>query len=286
MNGSVSRTGADGVSPITAKTYITEVICLRAIDFGEADRILHLYSPDVGRISAIAKGAKRAKSKLTGACELLNLSEVQLAKGRNLDVLCQYQPRETFIGVRSDILKLAYGLLFAELVYATEAANADSHHIFEILKHGLHVLDAVEPDEAVAVGIEFQLALLQAAGFHPVLDTCIFTGLPLDPDAVYYCFSPNLGGLTVPDRRKAYQMETGSDAAEWVNLSASTLAVLVQPHQPEWNAGQLAKAQKFLRYYFVRVFEKELHAYHLIFNILEAFPAVSAGEKSISEKFA
>lgn len=258
------------MSPITAKTYIADVICLRAIDYGEADRILHLYSPEEGRISAIAKGAKRQKSKLAGACELLNLSEVQLAKGRNLDVLCQYQPRETFIGIRSDVLKLAYGLLFAELIYATELANVDSHHIFALLKHGLEVLNAADPADTVAVGLEFQLALLRAAGFHPVLDACILSGQRLDSTAVYYCFSASLGGVTSPELRKHYVTQHQDAGMEWVNVSTSTLLLLKNPHHADWTAGALLKAQKFLNYYFKKVFEKDMRAYRFIFTLLEA----------------
>jgi len=256
------------LSPIAAKTYTAEVICLRAYDFGEADKILHLYSPEHGRISAIVKGAKKAKSKLAGACEPLNISEVQLTKGKNLDVLCQYQPRETFVGMRSDLLKLAYGQLFAELVNLV-ATEMDSHQIFRILKQALYLLDTAAESEIAPIGIEFQLAMLDAAGFHPVLNRCIFTDGLLDPTAVYYCFSAQLGGVTTPQEKRKHLIQTGGLGEQWVNVSTTSLRVLNNPHHAAWESSAFYKAQKFLEYYFKQVFEKPIHAYSLVFNLME-----------------
>lgn len=269
------------MSPIAAKTYTTDVICLRAYDFGEADKILHLYSSEHGRISAIAKGVKKAKSKLAGACELLNLSEVQLSKGKNLDLLCQYQPRETFVGIRSDLLKLAYALLFSELVNLT-AGEADSHLIFAELKNALHLLDQADEKHVMPLGIEYQLALLHAEGYHPILDTCIFSGQALEPDATFYCFSAQLGGVTNPAGKRAYQMETNSFSEEWVNVSASTLRLLQSPYDPAWEQGHFLKAQKFLRYYFQRVVEKTMHSYDMIFTLLQMPEPLSGNAKADS----
>lgn len=256
------------MSPIAAKTYTTEVICLRAYDFGEADKILNVYSPEHGRISVIAKGVKKAKSKLAGACELLNLSEIQLSKGKNLDLLLQYQPRETFTGIRSDLLKLAYALLFAELVNLT-AGEADSHLIFVDLKNALHLLDQVGESQVVPLGIEYQLALLQAEGYHPILNECIFTGKPLDWQAPFYSFSAALGGVTPPSMKRMHQKETGGYSEAWVNVSTSTLKLLQNPYGEGWTTAHFYKAQKFLCYYFQKVVEKSMNAYDLVFNLLE-----------------
>lgn len=260
------------MSPIAAKTYTTDVICLRAYDFGEADKILNLYSPELGRISAIAKGVKKPKSKLAGACELLNLSEVQLSKGKNLDLLIQYQPRETFTGIRSDLLKLAYALLFAELVNLT-AGEADSHLIYAELKNALHLLDQAGEDQILPLGIEYQMALLQAEGYHPVLTECIFTGKPLDWNAMFYSFSAQLGGVATSEMKRKYQAETGGFSEEWVNVSTSTLKLLQNPYASGWTVAHFHKAQKFLRYYFQKVVEKSMHAYDLVFNLLEMTPS-------------
>lgn len=265
------------LSPIAAKTYTTQVICLRAYHFGEADKILHLYSSEHGRISAIAKGVKKPKSKLAGACELLNLSEVQLSKGKNLDLLVQYQPRESFSGIRGDLLKLAYALLFAELVNLT-AGEADSELIYADLKNALHGLDQAAEAQILPLGIEFQMDLLQAEGYHPVLNACIFTDQPLDWTLPFYAFSAQLGGVTTSEMKRRQNAESRGGTEEWVNVSTSTLRLLQNPHHPGWTPAHFYKAQKFLRYYFQKVVDKSMHAYDLVFNLLEMSAASSPAE--------
>jgi DNA repair protein RecO (recombination protein O) len=253
------------------KTYTTEAICLRAMDYGEADRILHLYTPEGGRISAFAKGAKRAKSKLAPACERLNLCEVQLASGRTMETVCQAQSRQSFLGLRQDVLKLSYGMLFADLVAATEAANADSHEIFLLLRDSLETLAVAPEEEAMGIGLFFQRAWLDVAGFHPVLDVCILSGERLDPEALYYCFSAELGGLSMPQTRQQWRVGATrqENSLEWVNVSATTIALLDCPRDPRWTDAQRGKAQKFLRYYFAKVLEKDIQAYHFLFQLLD-----------------
>jgi DNA repair protein RecO (recombination protein O) len=257
------------MSPMTAKTYTTEVICLKTLDFGEADKILQMYSPEHGRISAIAKGVKKSKSKLAGACELLNISEVQLSKGKNLDVLCQYQPKASFPGLRVDLLKLAYGLLIGELLLQTAAdADEDSEAIYAQVIAGLRVLEQAAEAEVTPLALQYQLRWLESAGYHPVLDACVFTGEALDESALYYCFSAALGGITTPAQKRREQEAHLAQASEWVNVSTKTLRLLAHP-MAGWEVEQLLKAQKFLRYYFGQVFERNLRAYELVLNLLE-----------------
>src|SRR6478609_6812206 len=200
------------------KTYTTEALCLRAIDYGEADKILHLYTPEHGKIAAFAKGAKRANSKLSVGCERLNLFQAQLAHGRSMETLCQADSRQLFWGLREDVLKLGYGLLFADLVYSTEAANADSVEIFELLRNSLEGLSHCQPNETLTHGIRFQLEWLNIAGFHPILEHCILSGEFLDEDAVYYCFSSAMGGLANLQTRNQWRaLHPSQDKGiEWV----------------------------------------------------------------------
>lgn len=259
------------MSPIAAKTYTTEIICMRSYDYGEADKILHFYSPEHGRISAIAKGVKKAKSKLAGACEILNLSEVQLSKGKNLDLLCQYQPKETFMGIRSDLLKLAYALLFLELVNLT-AGEADSHWVYADLKSSLHRLDQAHEAEILPLAIHYQRQLLEAEGYQPILNQCIFTQAPLEEQAVYYCFSPQLGGVTTPKEKQRYQQQNnqvGGGHETWVNISTSTLRLLANPFDSHWQPSHFLKAQKFLQFYLHQIMERSMHANTLVLNLLE-----------------
>ncbi len=247
--------------PSTAsKTYTTEAICLKAIDFGEADKIVHLYSPEYGKISAIIKGAKKAKSKLTGAAELLSLSQVHLSRGKNLDVLVQYQSLDPFLHIRSDLLKLAFALLFAELVNLLAAEHDhDSEAIYFLLKNTLMHL---EQSVVMPVATHFQVELLNTAGYQPVFTTCVLTGESLDLSRPYYPFSAELGGPTLPEQARQYP------ATKWVNVSTSTLNALNHPLGPVWEGVDALKTQKFLRYYFSEKLERTIHAYDFVLELL------------------
>src|SRR5690348_5575013 len=98
------------------RSYSTAALVLRRISFGETDKILTLYSRDRGRFSAIAKGARKPISRLSGATELLTLSKFGLAAGKSLEVVSQAEVRESFPLLHSDLQRLAHGLYLAELV--------------------------------------------------------------------------------------------------------------------------------------------------------------------------
>ncbi|MGH2469188.1 MAG: DNA repair protein RecO, partial [Chloroflexota bacterium] len=69
--------------------YATEAVVLERRDFGEADRLLTLYTPVRGKVRAIAKGSRRTTSRLAGHVELFTHTRVLLASGRNLDIVTQ-----------------------------------------------------------------------------------------------------------------------------------------------------------------------------------------------------
>ncbi|MDD5191431.1 MAG: DNA repair protein RecO, partial [Dehalococcoidales bacterium] len=67
----------------TPREYRTSGVIIRKTKLGEADRILTIYTPDLGKMDAVAKGVRRPKSKMAGHLELLTYSQINLARGRN-----------------------------------------------------------------------------------------------------------------------------------------------------------------------------------------------------------
>lgn len=254
------------------KLYTTTAICLKTYPYGEADRILHLYSPDCGRISAIAKGVRKQGSKLAGACEVLHISRSQFSRGKNLDVLSQYEPHENFIELRTDLLKLSFGSLFAELVHRIAAAHdQDSRQVFEVLQTALADLASAEAvaGAVVPVAVRFQLALLEATGYRPDLAACMATGDPLDTEDPYYAFSADLGGIVRRDQTHRFP-ET-----RWVNVSTRTLLAINgfaagEACSPEtYPVKTMVKAQRFLRYYYEYLHEGGIRAWDFALQMLE-----------------
>ncbi len=83
--------------------YRTEAVVLDRKDFGEADRLLTLYTPGTGKLRAIAKGARRTTSRLSGHIELFTHTELLLAAGRNLDIITQSQLIHSHERLREDL---------------------------------------------------------------------------------------------------------------------------------------------------------------------------------------
>jgi DNA repair protein RecO (recombination protein O) len=155
----------------------TEAIVLRGIRYGEADRILHLYTPHRGRVSAIAKGVRRAKSRFGGRLEPFFRLDLVLYEGRS-DLLT-VTSAETLAGhprLRE------HGGALEGAARACDAVSrlfgdGDPHAgVYHLLANQLALLDR-EPARATrANALAFRLKLLLAAGFAPQLAACADCG--------------------------------------------------------------------------------------------------------------
>jgi DNA repair protein RecO (recombination protein O) len=258
------------ISLSSFKTITTDAICLRTYDYAEADKIVHFYSATHGRITGIAKGVKKTGSKLSGACQPMSVSRIQVTDQSGLQRLCQYSPLENFPDTRNNLLKLSCGMLFLELVYLTQD-NIDSETIYHLLLDHLKQQEGAGTEVlTLSTGLVFQVALLQEMGIKPALKQCILTGEVL-PDQPYYCFSPQLGGVTTPDRKNTCQDSTVNP--EWVYISWSTCQLFSLPpsveHLTHMTAKEQLKAQRFLQYYVQTTCEKRISSYDLLLNLLE-----------------
>jgi DNA repair protein RecO (recombination protein O) len=128
--------------------YRTEAVVLDRKDFGEADRLLTLYTPGMGKVRAIAKGARRTTSRLSGHIELFTHTELQLASGRNLDIITQSQLIHSHERLRVDLWRAALGFHVLELVNYFSEERLENPAVWHVLLEVLGRLDAVEPEVA------------------------------------------------------------------------------------------------------------------------------------------
>src|SRR6266566_4800361 len=124
------------------RSYPTEAIVLKHMDLGEADRILTLFTPHKGKVHVIAKGTRRPISKLAGHLDLLNRSQLQLALGRNLDIVTQAEGRENFLHLRTDLWHMTCGFYLAELVDRFIEEHTQHANLYHLLLETLRYLDA------------------------------------------------------------------------------------------------------------------------------------------------
>jgi DNA repair protein RecO (recombination protein O) len=173
--------------------YQTEAVIIRKTRLGEADRIITLYSPTLGKIQGVAKAVRKPKSKLSGHLELLTHSHVTLARGKNLDTIIGSQVINTFLPLRNNLEMTSAGLYLVELVnlFTAEADRVDNQRLFNLL---INTLDKISLGAGCELCLRyFEMQLLGFSGYRPQLKVCATCRQPLQP--VTNIFSPAAGGI-------------------------------------------------------------------------------------------
>jgi DNA repair protein RecO (recombination protein O) len=159
------------------RTVKTEGIVLRSIRYGEADRILHVYTMDRGRVSAIAKGVRKTRSRFGGRLEPFFRLRLMLHEGRSdLMTVTAAETVAAYPRLREDARALDGAARACEAV-ARVFDDGDPHAgVFNLLANELALLDAEPAGATRANALAFRLKLLLAAGFAPQLGGCASCG--------------------------------------------------------------------------------------------------------------
>jgi len=177
------------------RNYQTEAVIIKKTKLREADRILTLYTPDMGKIQAVARGVRRPKSKMAGHLELLTHSLVSLARGRNLDTITGSQTINSFLPLKSDLWLISYALYIIELVNQFTAEQDENRPLFQLLLKTMHNL--CQSDNKAITLRYFEINLLGEVGYRPQLQQCVACHSLLEPITNSFC--PGAGGMLCPD---------------------------------------------------------------------------------------
>jgi DNA repair protein RecO (recombination protein O) len=166
---------------MAGRTYKTEAIVLRSMRFSEADRILHLYTAQRGRIGAIAKGVRKTKSRFGARLEPLSHVELMLHEGGGeLQTITGVELLRSHRQIREDNYRLNVGMIGAEAMLRLFGEPEANERAFGALARFLDLLDetpAAESRPAVEpLTLSFQLKLLWLAGYLPHLTSCVECG--------------------------------------------------------------------------------------------------------------
>jgi DNA repair protein RecO (recombination protein O) len=165
-------------------------VVLRKLDYGESDRIYTLLTREHGKVGALARGVRRPASRLAAALDLFSQADVQLARGRSLDVVAQamrmHGPR-----IEADVERTAHASLVAELADRVSEERHPIEGLYELTVMALNEL-ALEPEPRRASAY-FVTVALDLLGYAPQLSACASCGRPL-PEAPA-AFSPAAGGF-------------------------------------------------------------------------------------------
>jgi len=177
------------------RVYQTEAVIVKRINLGEADRILTFYTPDYGKLRAVAKGTRRPRSKMGGHVELLTHSLLLLARGRNLDIVTQAQTINSFLPLKDDLKRMSCGLYISELIDSFTEEDVENRALFQLLLDTLDLLTQAKNNHTVLR--YFEMHLLNHTGYRPQLLKCANCNSSLQPITNY--FSSSQGGVLCPD---------------------------------------------------------------------------------------
>jgi DNA repair protein RecO (recombination protein O) len=242
-----------------ARTYQTEAIVIKKTKLGDADRILTLYTPDLGKIQGVAKGIRRPRARLAGHLELLTHSMVSLVHGRNLDTIIGSQTIESFLPLKFDLELGACALYATELVGQFATERQENRTLFALLLEVMQQLSGTIPYPAAPRPAEvsplspspdghrpdtfgllrrFEIHLLHEVGYRPQLWQCVACRHPL-PNATNY-FSSAAGGVLCSNCRHKQSFV--------YPLSADTLSVLRTLQEGDWSSACELRCDATARY--------------------------------------
>ncbi len=154
---------------------VTRGAVLRETETKESDKILTVLTPDHGKISVIAKGARRKSSRYAAACQTLAYSELTLNRRGDWYYLNEGTTLALFDGLRADFEALALGFYFAELTEAVSSPEIPAPELLSHLLNGLYALDTLKKSRALAKPA-FEWRLMCLAGYEPLADGCNLCG--------------------------------------------------------------------------------------------------------------
>jgi len=157
----------------------TRALVLRTFDQGESDRVVHLYSQALGRVGAIAKGARRSRRRFPGTLEILSVVEVRLVDPPRAALMRLESAKlaRAFEGIPARLGRFAIACQFLELLDRATPERLPQPELFHFAEGVLAVLDAETPDPLLALLV--QAKTLARLGYRPQLARCAVCGAEL-----------------------------------------------------------------------------------------------------------
>ena len=205
------------------RLYRTDGLILHHSDFGEADRLLTVFTPRMGRLRLLAKGARKLTSRKAGHVEPFTYVHLLVARGRNLDIVSQVETLESFRPLREDLERASQAYYVAELITGFVEEGDENQPLFDLTLATLARLCEAR-DRMLALRF-FELRCLGLVGFQPQLHFCVECQVQLEPVTNY--FHPPSGGVLCPRHGEALR------AAE--PLAMPTFKVLRHMQTHSWD---------------------------------------------------
>ena len=247
--------------PRPERIFRTDAIIMRRQDFGEADRLLTIFTPNHGKLKAIAKGSRKPAGRTTGHVELYTRVKMMISYGRELHVVSQAEMTEPYLALREDLERGAYASYIVELLDHFSEAEEVNFSLYRLLDATLDRLCEPKVDLRLLTRY-YELKALELVGFQPSLFNCAIGQEEITAQDQF--FSVMEGGVVCPLHAK-----TGKFISP---MSLTTLKTLRYLQTREWDVIRILRVdemlhlelERTLQNYIVHVLERRLKSVDFI----------------------
>ena len=234
-----------------------EAVVLRHSDYGEADRILTLYTRQLGKTRAIVKGARKLTSRKAGHLEPFTHVKLQLAAGRDLFIVTQADTADAYLPLREDLVLTGHASYVVELLDRfTYEENLQNPTLFRLLAETLSRLASFS--DVWLVIRYYEMRLLDELGFRPRLFECANCGREIQAEDQFFSFSA--GGVICPS--------CGKGLPNLTSISVDALKYLRHFQRSNYREASRAHAkpetqkevETLMQGYFTYLLERELNS--------------------------
>lgn len=163
--------------------FATDAILLRKIEYGDHDYIISFLTQSQGKISVIAKNAKKSIKRFSGALDLFSVNHIQCTfpkkKKDGMTILSQTDLEDGFANIRYDVFKTAYASYWTEIMHFWLEENRQQTDLYNLLLFSLDALNKSNLSREV-LSLFFQIRFMTISGFFPNILTCETCKTPVD----------------------------------------------------------------------------------------------------------
>ena len=237
--------------------YHADALVIRSREFGESDRVLTLFSREMGKLQAVAKGVRKPKSRQRAGAQLFTYGDFLIHRGKSLDTVSQCSPRESFAFLWKDLDRSLAATGIVELLDISTIAAQPNPELFVLTLSCLFLLEQLDP--LLVLGA-YALRLMIIMGYQPLLGVCAECGGGVQGDRLF--FSSEAGGILCSRCRENY-------AGKWIR--AGSIAFMRQLVRTDigkidrlrWSSWMQQEILETLRFYIEYKFERPLKSWRM-----------------------
>lgn len=176
------------------KKYNLQAIVIKSIKYKDADKIFTLFSKELGKISAIARGVRKISSRRAGNLDTLNLVSIAIRNNDNgFNDIEEVKTLESFIDLKKDLAKSVKSYYIVEMIHKSIEEGEQNEKLFDLLVNSLKMMQ--KTSDPMFVVCYFEMNLMSDLGYKMTLDKCGKCGRKLDGNWERYTFNVENGSL-------------------------------------------------------------------------------------------